>query len=499
MSCLGSILLDASVLPAIAGLLAPADFYRASHQTIYAAMLEVFARGDPVDAVSLHDELARRDRFDQVGGDEAIREIIESVPHAANGKYYAGIVREKAIGRALIDAATATIKDAYSGGYTAQELYERAAAELERIGPCGGGDPRSRDYRPRTFGQVVEKIGGLEHLWPNWLILGSLSMVYSKPKVGKTRVYLRIVKTLWSGEPWPDGAENRWPPGGKTLIIPYDRNHQEIHAEMIRLGIPDGAALCPSDPADPDGIGLLSLTDPLMLAILEKTLADDDAIRLVVVDTLTYASEKSLSKPEDMKAILDSIMVLAARHGVAVWLLIHENREGKALGRRIDERARVIMKIERYNESDPKKLRFWVDDTNVGERPSLSATHTDNGIVFGKDEGPTGTQSDRRDACAAWLVAFLRGRPTLEADYGTLIDAAGQAGFAGSYDPDEGRWKDRKLIGRAIKALNEKAESLAELHGYSIERREETRAGRSKPVITFRLEGVEPDFDAPPF
>jgi hypothetical protein len=499
-SCLGSILLDASLLPAVADCVAVADFYRDAHQLIFAAMLELHARGGPVDPVSLADELGRRDQFAKVGGDEAIREIVESVPHAVNGPYYAAIVREKSAGRALIDAATGLIRDAYSGRYTAQELHGRASAVLERIDLSGtaGGDQRLKDYRPRTFGQVVDRIGGLEHLWPGWLILGNLSMVYSKPKVGKTRVYLRIVKTLWSGEPWPDGVENRWPAGSKTLIIPYDRNHQEIHAEMARLGIPDAAALCPSDPGDADGIGLLSLTDPLMLLVLEKTLADDDAIRLIVVDTLTYASEKSLSKPEDMKAILDDVMVLAARHRVAVWLLIHENKEGKALGRRVDERARVIMKVERYSEADPGKLRFWVADSNAGDRPALTATHTDNGIVFSRDEGPTGIQADRRDACAAWLVAFLRGRPGLEADYGSLIDAAGRAGFAGSYAEAENRWSNRNLLDRAIKGLNEKAESLAEFHGYAIGRREEPRPGCPKPRVFYRLEEATADIEPLP-
>ena len=74
----------------------------------------------------------------------------------------------------------------------------------------------------------------------------------------------------------------------------------------------------------------MSLTDPLMLKIIEKILRCDKAIKLIVVDTLTYASEKSLSKPEDMKAILDGIIELAARHKVALLVLIHENKEGKA-------------------------------------------------------------------------------------------------------------------------------------------------------------------------
>src|SRR5262249_2928319 len=100
-------------------------------------------------------------------------------------------------------------------------------------------------YKPRTFNQVADKLGELKHLWKDWLVSGNLSMVYSKPKQGKTRVYIRLIKTLWFAEQWPDGSPNEWPAGTKTLVIPYDRNHLEIAADMKALGIPDEAAVCP--------------------------------------------------------------------------------------------------------------------------------------------------------------------------------------------------------------------------------------------------------------
>jgi hypothetical protein len=356
------------------------------------------------------------------------------------------------------------------------------------------------NYRPKTFGQIVKSVGELVHLWLNWLIIGNLSMVYSKPKVGKTRVYIRLMKTLWFGEKWADGANNPWPAGTKTVILPYDRNHQEIAAEMARQGIPDDAAICPHDPRDATGVSLLNLTDPLMLAILDRTLSQDKAVKLIVVDTLTYASDKSLSKPEDMKEILDSIMTLAVRFAVAVLILIHENKDGKALGRRICERARVLMKLERYSESDPKRLRFYVEESNFPERPALTVIHTDQGIDFEKDQGASGNTSDRRDTCARWLAEYLLERSRqgqTETDYGTLICAAGDAGFAGVFNPVENRWSDRQLLNRAIKGINDRAGSLKDLHEYTITREERMKFGRSKPVILFRIECQEPPATIP--
>jgi replicative DNA helicase len=132
-SVLGSILLDNDVLHEIIPILGVADFYRDSHQIIYQAIRDLYDLGKAVDAVTLADELIRRDQFQKIGGDETLKEIVDSVPHAANGKYYAGIVREKSIGRQLINSATEIISDGYSHQYTAQELLESAERKIFNI------------------------------------------------------------------------------------------------------------------------------------------------------------------------------------------------------------------------------------------------------------------------------------------------------------------------------------------------------------------------------
>jgi hypothetical protein len=343
-------------------------------------------------------------------------------------------------------------------------------------------------YKPKTFGTIGKAIGDLKHLWENWLVLGSVSMIWSKPKVGKTRIYIALMRYLWSKLIWPDGTPNQWPAESKVAVLPYDRNHLEIANEMKLAGIPDEAALCVHDPRDDTGISLLSLTDPLMLSLLEKTLADDPAILLIAVDTFTYASEKSLCKPEDMKASLDGIMLLAQKYGRCLLLLMHENKEGEALGRRIDERARVLIKLERYNQNEPSKLRMFVKESNFPKRPSLSVTHTDTGLVFEQDRGEVGKVADRQDACARWLIDYLWKKGVdIEVDFGTLINAAGYAGFAGELSPFDNRWSDRMLLSRAIQAVNAEAPSLQDFHMFKIDRKEQSKFGRAKPVILYAL------------
>jgi replicative DNA helicase len=127
---LGSILWENDVMHEVASFVRVEDFYRDTHQVIFAAIRDMYEQRRAIDAVTLSDELKRRGQFEQVGGNDALAEITGSVPHAANGKYYAEIVKEKAVHRQLIEYATEIIRDGYSNQYTAQEMLETAEKKI---------------------------------------------------------------------------------------------------------------------------------------------------------------------------------------------------------------------------------------------------------------------------------------------------------------------------------------------------------------------------------
>ncbi len=126
---LGSILLDGTVFESIAAILHSDDFYRDAHQIIFKAMARLHADGKGIDAVTLHDELNRRGHWVRAGGDDGIEAVIESVPHSANARYYAEIVKDKSELRSVIDQASAILKRAYAGESSARELL----ASVERM------------------------------------------------------------------------------------------------------------------------------------------------------------------------------------------------------------------------------------------------------------------------------------------------------------------------------------------------------------------------------
>ena len=101
-SVLGSMLLSPGAIGAVSEILDAADFYRESHAKVYRAALALYARGEPVDAITLIDALEERGELDGAGGRDRIHELAALVPATANAAHYARIVREMATLRGLI-------------------------------------------------------------------------------------------------------------------------------------------------------------------------------------------------------------------------------------------------------------------------------------------------------------------------------------------------------------------------------------------------------------
>lgn len=101
-SVLGAMLLSASAIGAVTETLDASDFYRESHGTIYRAALALYAKGEPVDAITVADELDERGELERVGGSAKIAELAALVPSTSNAEHYARIVKEMATLRGLV-------------------------------------------------------------------------------------------------------------------------------------------------------------------------------------------------------------------------------------------------------------------------------------------------------------------------------------------------------------------------------------------------------------
>jgi len=125
-SVLGAMMLSPEAIRTVIPLCKAEDFYREANRKIYQAVVALDDRREPVDVITLTNELKRMSEFDAIGGIATLTALVERVPTAANAEYYAQIVREKSASRRLITAATQVVSDAYADALPIKELLDDA-------------------------------------------------------------------------------------------------------------------------------------------------------------------------------------------------------------------------------------------------------------------------------------------------------------------------------------------------------------------------------------
>lgn len=127
-SVIGAVFLEPESFSTASELLVAEDFYRAGHQRIFAAMMSLADKGEPIDVVTVTTYLQNQKTLDEVGGVAYLSEVAGSVPTAANIEYYSKIVEEKALLRRLIRAAT----DIVTSGFEKEDDVETVLNEAEK-------------------------------------------------------------------------------------------------------------------------------------------------------------------------------------------------------------------------------------------------------------------------------------------------------------------------------------------------------------------------------
>lgn len=130
---LGSLLIDPEAIFDVAAFLQPKAFYRAQNQWIYEAILDLNERRQPVDLITLSDELRRREQLDELGGEAYLIGLINIVPTAINAKSYAQIVESAALRRQMISAASTIANLAHEEDEDISVVIDRAEHALFSI------------------------------------------------------------------------------------------------------------------------------------------------------------------------------------------------------------------------------------------------------------------------------------------------------------------------------------------------------------------------------
>lgn len=205
-SVLASVLLENETLSSVAEILVPDDFYKNSHKKIYQSMLDLYSKGEPIDLITLTEQLGKKEILEDVGGASYLSSIVNQVPTSANIKYHSKIVKEKSILRNLIRAATEIVSMTYDEGIAVNDLLDRAETNIFSISEkmVKGTLVHVKDVLKDTI-ELVDKLYNRKELITGlptgFLDLdalttgfhpGELIVVGARPGMGKTSFCLNI-------------------------------------------------------------------------------------------------------------------------------------------------------------------------------------------------------------------------------------------------------------------------------------------------------------------
>lgn len=130
---LGALLIDKNAVIKIADLVEPEDFYKDANGIIYSAMLELYAKHEPIDILSLTDKLEEKNKLTAVGGRAYLATLANSVGTASNIEYYATLIQKKATLRRLISAATTIAELGYNEEEEIDQVLDSAEQKLFNV------------------------------------------------------------------------------------------------------------------------------------------------------------------------------------------------------------------------------------------------------------------------------------------------------------------------------------------------------------------------------
>ena len=207
-SILGSIILDKDAIITVAETINPSDFYKEAHKIIYESMLNLNSNNEPIDLITLIEELRKEGHLDNVGGISYLTSLSTIVPTTSDVKYYANIVKEKSVMRQLIKASNEIINLGYDASTDVQEILDKAEKNIFDISQ----EKASDDIQPINvvlqdtldmierlcteksdvtgittgFADLNKKINGLQRT--------DLILLAARPAMGKTAFSLNLVQ-----------------------------------------------------------------------------------------------------------------------------------------------------------------------------------------------------------------------------------------------------------------------------------------------------------------
>src|SRR5699024_6052071 len=156
-SVLGAMMLSTDAIAEVSEILRPTDFYSPGHELIYTAITDLFAAGEPADAITVTSMLDRRKELSRVGGAAEIHTLVQAVPTTANATFYAEIVEEKTILRRIVNEGAKISQMGDNEDGEVEDIVKEAQAEMYKVGENRTGE----DYVALGYilAETIDEIG----------------------------------------------------------------------------------------------------------------------------------------------------------------------------------------------------------------------------------------------------------------------------------------------------------------------------------------------------
>ena len=407
-SVLGAMMLSPGAIGAVSEILDAGDFYRESHAKIYRAALALYAKGEPVDAITLVDELDERGELDDVGGRPRVHELAALVPATANAAHYARIVHETATLRGLIRVGAEIARLGWERPGETPDLVDQAEQVLFELtqSRVSGDFTHIEELLKESFERIVQLYeagidvtgvaSGFRELdkITSGFQAGNLVIVAARPSMGKSALALCAAANI--------AVRGGTPVALFTLEMSKAEVTQRL---MCSEGKVESQRLRTGKLAQDDWSRLTAASDKLMKAPIYV----DDTGSLTMMDIRSKARRLKSSHPELGLIVVDYLQLMTSGHSVEnrVQEVSQISRQLKVLARDLDVPIMALSQLSRAVEQRHDKRPILSD-----LRDSGSIEQDADIVVFiYRDEYYNPDETDQQ-GLAEVIVAKHRNGPT---------------------------------------------------------------------------------------
>src|SRR5688572_31391025 len=342
MCLLASMMLDKEVIGNVVQILDREAFFQADHQIVYDILVKMYEQNRPIDAVLVREELGKRQLLEEIGGVAYLAQILNSVPSAAHGTHYAGVVREKFLLRQLISASNDILRDAYAPHEEADLVVDKAEKKIFDIAQkkVGGAMVPLEHVLHEVF-EMIENRGqrGLETGFfdlddmLNGLQNGEMIIVAARPSMGKTAFAMNLVEGIAAERNMPCAvfslemskqqlAQRMLCSRGKIDSHKLRRGMLQSHEYAHLANVVGQLAKAPVWVDDSPGL------TPLELRAKARRLALQHGIKCIMIDYMQLMDNPGVeSRQQQISEISRGIKAVARELSIPVLALSQLNRQ----------------------------------------------------------------------------------------------------------------------------------------------------------------------------